>query len=38
MRAWIIPIPEANWEVIKKMNVYGAPEDSAAPKLISIVE
>jgi predicted RNA-binding protein len=34
MNAWIIPVSEANWEVIKKMNVYGAPEDSTAPKLI----
>jgi len=36
MNAWIIPVPEANWEIIKKMNVYGAPEDSAAPKLIRV--
>jgi predicted RNA-binding protein len=36
MNAWIIPVPEANWEVIKKLNVYGAPEDSAAPKLIRV--
>jgi predicted RNA-binding protein len=34
MTCWIIPVSEANWEVIKKLNVYGAPEDSAAPKLI----
>jgi predicted RNA-binding protein len=34
MPSWVIPVSEANWEVIKKLNVYGAPEDSAAPKLI----
>jgi predicted RNA-binding protein len=34
MPSWVIPVPEANWEVIKKLNVYGAPEDSVAPKLI----
>ena len=33
MPSWVIPVSEANWEVIKKLNVYGAPEDSAAPKL-----
>jgi len=27
-------VSEANWEIIKKLNVYGAPEKSAAPKLI----
>jgi predicted RNA-binding protein len=36
MPSWIIPVSEANWEVIKKLNVYGAPEDSAAPMLIRI--
>jgi len=34
MPSWVIPVSEANWEVIKKLNVYGAPEDSVAPKLI----
>jgi predicted RNA-binding protein len=34
MTCWIIPVSEANWEVIKRFNVYGAPEDSAAPKLV----
>jgi predicted RNA-binding protein len=36
MTCWIISVSEANWEIIKKMNVYGAPEDSAAPKLIRV--
>ena len=34
MNNWLIPITEDNWEVIKRENIYGAPEDSAAPKLI----
>ena len=36
MDIWILPVSEANWEVIKKFNIYGAPENSAAPKLIKI--
>ena len=36
MNTWIIPVPEANWEIIKKMNIYGAPENSVAPKLIRV--
>jgi predicted RNA-binding protein len=36
MTCWIIPVPEANWEVIKKLNVYGAPKNSAAPRLIRV--
>ena len=36
MNAWIIPVSEANWKIIKKMNVYGTPEDSAAPRLIRV--
>ena len=36
MNYWIISVSEANWEVIKKFNIYGAPEKSAAPKLIKI--
>jgi len=31
---WLIPITEDNWEVIKRENIYGAPENSAAPNLI----
>jgi predicted RNA-binding protein len=31
---WLIPITEDNWEVIKRENIYGAPEGSVAPKLI----
>jgi len=31
-----MPVSEANWEVIKKFNIYGAPEKSAASKLIKI--
>jgi len=34
VNCWIIPVSEANWEVVKRFNVYGAPEGSAAPKLI----
>jgi len=36
MSYWVIPVTEANWEVIKRLNVYGAPEGSAAPKLIKV--
>jgi predicted RNA-binding protein len=31
---WLIPVTEDNWEVIKRKNIYGAPENSAAPQLI----
>lgn len=34
MANWLIPITEKNWEAIKRENVYGAPEGSAAQKLI----
>jgi predicted RNA-binding protein len=34
MPSWVIPVSEANWEVIKRFNVYGAPEGCAAPKLV----
>ena len=23
---WVIPVSEENWETIKRLNVYGAPE------------
>jgi len=36
MNTWVVPVSEANWEVIKKFNIYGAPEKSAASKLIKI--
>ena len=34
MRAWLIPVTEENWNVIKTLNIYGAPPRSPAPKLI----
>ena len=31
---WLIPITEDNWEIIKRKNIYEAPENSAASNLI----
>jgi predicted RNA-binding protein len=36
MANWLIPVSEVNWEVIRRKNIYGAPEASMAPKLIRI--
>jgi len=36
MSAWIVPVSEANWEVVRRLNIYGAPENSVAPKLIRV--
>ena len=38
-RYWIIVVPEENWNVIKNMNVYGAPEQARfkpIDKLVSV--
>jgi len=31
---WLIPIIEDNWGIIKRRNIYGAPENSVALNLI----
>ena len=35
---WIIAVSEDNWEIIKKENVYGAPETSGVRSLIQLIE
>jgi len=36
LNCWIIPITEANWEVVKQFNIYGAPRNSVAPRSIKV--